>query len=233
MFVRLFLPFILSVYSLPIFSQSFQLVVKGGITTGTPFGKIPKGATGSPGLGPVAQIGIAYALNDRMNIQATVGYSRKGSNYFSPIEGNVPLSGTLFGIPIKLPFDASYTGEVEGVFDNTYIDLPLTFRYQLGKNTYLLGGPQFSWLMRPKLTGVVDLEVFQLIPIRNQDFDDSEYIHPHDYGILLGMERRLIPGLFFGSEAYVGMRSVYKKGYENADGTIRNMYLQMYVSYRL
>lgn len=214
-------------------AQQFSAGIHAGIATGTPLGKVPEGATGAPGIGPAAGIFLAYQLNPRWKLSLAPAYARKKSRYHSPIGGKTRVSREIFGIPFSIPFDLNYEGTADGVYDNQYLDLPLRIGYQFNdKFSFYLGG-QAAYLLKGSHTGEVDVKVAGFINVKDEPFDQSDFIRPWDYGALLGGEFALAGPFSLTAEVYVGLQPLFTDDFQELDGTYRNVYAKLELAWRL
>lgn len=214
-------------------AQKLYVGIQAGIATGTPAGKIPEGATGALGIGPAAGILIGYQLTDKIGIQLAPGYAQKKSRYHSPIAGKTQVSDEIFGIPFTLPFNLNYEGVADGSYNNHYIDLPLQITYTLNKNWRLFIGGQVSRLLQGGHTGEVDIKVASIINVKDEPFDQSEFIREWDWGAMLGANFELSKRLSFQTDVYVGLRSMFTDDFEELEGAYRNAYMKLQLGYKV
>ncbi len=215
-----------------IHAQSLQMAFKGGVVTGTPYGKIPEGATGGPGAGLYAALQSTWLLAPRWGLQVELAYAQKNAYYDSPISGKVAPTQEVFGVPIQSPISFPYAGRAAGRYDNLYLDLPLALVYRPeGRFSFNLGG-YAAYLIQGQHTGKVDLRVLNIINVA-QDFDETRLLNQWDFGLTGGMEMGIIPRVFSFVGLQVGLININSQNPEGLEGIYRNIYLTAGLKYRL
>ena len=222
----------IAISSPPAQAQSLQLAFKGGVVTGTPYGKIPEGATGGPGAGLYAALQTTWLLAPRWGLQLDLAYAQKNAYYDSPISGKVAPTQEVFGVPIQSPISFPYAGRAAGRYDNLYLDIPLSLVYRPeGRFSFHLGG-YASYLIEGAHTGNVAIRVINIINVE-QDFDETRLLNQWDVGITGGMEMGIIPRVFSFVGLQVGLININSQNPEGLEGTYRNIYLTAGLKYRL
>lgn len=215
--------------------QGLEFGIKGGFTLGTPYGIAEEGAKGKLGAGPTFGVFIRGQLNFRWKVQAEFLYSKKGSTFKTPVEGDTLYKDEQNGQPYTV--HTIYKGWVEGEFDNVYLDIPVVFLYRLNTKWNLLVGPQFSYLLKGKNKGTADIEVGDpenpFTTVEDEPFDQSEQLKKWDYGILLGGMYHLNNKMHIGLSVTTGLFSIYDKNYKYLDRTVRNIYLQASLGFKI
>lgn len=218
--------------SSPSHAQSLQVAIKGGVVTGTPYGKIPEGATGGPGAGLYAALQTSWFLGPRWGLQLDLAYAQKNAYYDSPISGKVAPTQEIFGVPIQSPISFPYAGRAAGRYDNLYLDIPLSLVYQTeGRFSFHLGG-YAAYLIKGAHTGNVDIRVINIINVE-QDFDETRLLNQWDIGITVGMEMAIIPRIFSFVGLQLGLININSQNPEGLEGIYRNIYLNAGLKYRL
>lgn len=213
-------------------AQSLEIAIKGGVVTGTPYGKIPEGATGGPGAGLYAALQTTWLLSPRWGLQLDVAYAQKNAYYDSPISGKVAPSQAVFGIPIQSPISFPYAGRAAGRYDNLYLDIPLSLVYRSGKRFAFSLGGYAAYLLQGAHTGNVDLRVINIINVE-QDFDETQLLKSWDMGMTGGMEMVIIPRISSFLGLQVGLININSQNPEGLEGVYRNIYLNAGLKYRL
>lgn len=236
-FHRVILVALLMLYAAVIINaQDITYGLTGGLNGGTPVGKTPAGASGKPSVGTVLGLFLKYKLSEYFKIESALTYSNKGASFKTPISGDTNIIEIILGQPHKIPIP--YSGTVAGVFENKYIDLPVLLAIRLSKKINFLIGPQLSYLFKGKNTGKADLKI-GIDPnnpytiVNNEPFDESSQINRWDYGIAGGVNYKSYKRFSFDLKVTSGLRSIYKDGYSQPDGTVRNVYMQCSVGYRI
>ena len=211
--------------------QNMWWGVKGGLNFGTPYGKAEEGATGSPGVGPRVGFFVRAHVKNRLDLQMEILYSAKGASYGTPVSGDTLYEQELHGSIYLIP--TYYKGWVDGEFDNHYIDFPIMARYQVSKRFFLMCGPQVSYLLKGSCTGLADITVGENFShVTDEPYDESGSLNKWDYSLLFATNYELLGGLNFELGLSYGLRSIYKDGYDEVDGTYRNIYLDAMIGYR-
>jgi hypothetical protein len=219
-----------------IYSQTINYGVTGGLTAGTPYGNAEEGATGKPGKGTMFGFFLKYKLSDRVRIQSELFYSYKGASFETPISGDTTYQQVILGTTYYIP--TSYSGRVKGIFGNQYFDLPVLLTIKLNKRFYFLIGPQLSYLYKGKNKGKADLKIGDdpnnpYTTVTDEPFDQSDQINRWDYGIAGGFNYEANKRLNFNLKMTSGLRSIYKDSYTLTNGTVRNVYMQCSLDYRI
>lgn len=215
-----------------VYAQSLQLAFKGGVVTGTPYGKIPAGATGGPGAGVYAALQTTWLLSPRWGLQLDLAYAQKNAYYDSPIEGKVAPTQEVFGVPIQSPISFPYAGRAAGRYDNLYLDIPLSLVYRpTSRFSFRLGG-YAAYLLQGAHIGAVDLRVINIINVK-QDFDETQLLNQWDIGMTGGMEMVILPRISSFVGLQVGLININSQNPEGLEGVYRNIYLNAGLKYRL
>jgi hypothetical protein len=220
-------------------AQEMEFGLKGGVNIGTPYGVAEKGATGSPGVGPLIGMYFAYDMGSRWSLNGEFLYSIKGAKFNTPVSGD-----TIYRYNTITPTDTIpsavhtiYSGWVDGKFDNRYIDIPLFASYQLSQRFKLNFGGYFSYLLKGHNSGTADIEVGDpnspFTSVTDEPFDQSSELHNWDYGLLLGATYMTDRRINFGASVTTGLRTIYEKNYKYIDGVVRNIYLQAFVQFSI
>jgi hypothetical protein len=217
-------------------AQNVNFGLTGGLTAGTPYGPSEEGATGKPGKGTMLGFFIKYKLSERFRIQSELFYSFKGASFETPVSGDTTYQKVILGTTYYIP--TSYSGRVRGIFGNQYFDLPVLLTIKLNKKFYFLIGPQFSYLYKGKNTGKADIKVGSdpnnpYTTVTDEPFDQSDQINRWDYSIAGGFNYEANKRMNFNLKLTRGLRSIYKDTYTMANGTVRNIYMQCSLDYRL
>lgn len=224
-------------------TQDLDYGVKAGLNIGTPYMKPEKGASGTPGIGPLFGVFSKYYLSDKWAIHLELFYSAKGSNFKTPVSGDTLYERTWHIGPPNGGYDTTtkiptiYEGTVEGSYGNRYLDIPLLLSYRVGKKMLLMFGPQFSYLLKGKNTGDADIIVGDpespFTKVNDEPFDQSHELNRWDYSILIGTQYEGKKLFNLGISLTTGLGSIYNKNYKYLDKAVRNIYLQAYLGFRI
>jgi len=236
-FIRLFI-IITALFFLQLSTQAQNIAygLKGGLTTGTPYSKPKEGDSGKAETGPVLGVFLKYSLYKHFDILAELSYSNKSASFRTHVSGDTIYPKEILGVTYYIP--TSYAGWVNGNFDNYYIDIPVMLAYKTGKRFNILAGPQVSYLLKGKNTGTADIAVgkdpnYPYTTVKDRPFDESDQLNKWDYSFVCGINYEATRRLFFNFNSSYGLRSIYKKSYTMAGGTVRNIYLQLSTAYRI
>jgi hypothetical protein len=217
-------------------AQNTTYGLKGAVTTGTPYSEPVDGASGKLGTGPALGVFWKHSFGKHFGINLELFYAFKKASFSSPVSGDttypVVIAGTTYNIP------TSYTGKVNGQFRNNYIDLPALLAYKIGKKFNLLAGPMISYLFKGSNFGTADMIIgkdpnYPYTTVENEPFDESRHLNKWDYGFVCGTNYEASQRLNLNLNCSYGLRSIYKKGYTSASGTVRNIYLQFSLGYKI
>ena len=207
------------------------------INTGTIVGSpvmspIPEGATGQPGWGINVGTEILFSIDEKLSLHGGVHYAVKGSEYTSPIEGRYDVAEGVLGIELPFPLEADYTGNVEGKFKNTYLDIPFYVKYRVLKRLSLSAGFQYSKLLSGSMTGEVDVNTLLFLNFIDQPFDQSELIKENDKALLGELNFHILDNLELKLRGTYGLSPILTED-PSGLGNPRNIYLGVMLGYRV
>jgi len=217
-------------------AQKIAFGLKGGADTGTPYSKPKEGASGKLGKGGVFGAFLKHEFGKHFNIRFELFYSYKSASFVTPISGDTVYAKTMMGNTYYIP--TSYSGIARGTFKNEYLNLPVFLAYKAGKKFNFLAGPQVSYLLKGNNTGTADVNVgadpnYPYTTVKDKPFDQSGKLNKWDYEVTCGVMFEAAKRLNFDLNFSYGLRSIYNKGYKNAGGTVRNIYLQLTLDFLL
>jgi len=211
--------------------------IKLGLDVGTPIGKIEEGAKGRLGLGTIGGILTEYRLTDKWGIGMELYYIQKKSSFVTP--ASVDEYQYLFSPPgpdtEMVWVSAQFDGVVDGSFNNHYIEVPLLAQYYLSDRLAATFGPYMSYLLKGDISGTSTGDVtigVGVVEVENEAFNESQHLQKIDYGIATGLRYQTEFGMIYELRLTTGLRSVFKETYPLADGTVRNIYLQLTAAYK-
>lgn len=175
------------------------------------------------------QIGIKAGANNS-NLYDESGQSFKANSLWGFVGGgylSIPI-GTYLGVqPEVLYSEKGYSGqgtEINGPYSYTdrldYLDVPIMLQFKPIPNLYLLGGPEYSYLLSRTYTftqGVTSQTT-------QQDFDNDNVRH-NVFGLIFGLDIHL-------GQLVLGGRVAWDEQDNNGNGTstmprYRNMWGQI------
>jgi len=142
-----------------VFSTSLISQHKVGVRAGVNYGKFsgPLEENESYGISSGFHFGInyTYLLNDRLSFRGEIVYSQRG-NKQSYVD---TLGGSYYIInPNESSINFTAIGNIEYNLEvtNSYLSIPLTANYRLGKKLEAFGGFSLEFLIGPSAKGLVD-----------------------------------------------------------------------------
>jgi hypothetical protein len=219
--------------------QQMNFGLKGGLNIGTPVGVAEKGAKGSVGIGPMLGMYFAYDLGGKWTLHGEFLYSYKGSTFHTPVSGDTIYRYNTITPTDTIPSEVytSYSGWVDGKFDNRYLDIPIYASFDVSKRFALMFGGYVSYLLSGKNVGTADIEVgdpaHPFTTVTDEPFDQSNGLNKWDYGLLFGFYYMTERRIDFGLSVTTGLRSIYENNYKYIDGVVRNVYMQPFVMFRI
>ncbi len=213
-------------------SLSSSIIAKGGISIGGPlaFSNIPSEATGQAGLGPNLSLHWREQFHSNFSISIGIGYSEKGATFTSPVSGKYDAARGILGEEFPIPLRIGYTGIVDGIIENRYLDFPIIASYHLKQWRFGVGY-QYSKLLSGSLTGLVDVKAL-LLTFRDQVFDESDIIKSRENVGIVSIGRQLSNRLSISLDATMSFDKLMSKV---EDGIInpRNTYVHLLVGFTL
>ncbi len=210
--------------------------VKLGLTVGTPIGKVEEGATGKLGLGAIGGLLTEYRLTDKWGVGLEAYYIQKKSAFTSPTDvDEYPYLYYPPGTDTMVWVTARFEGMVDGSFNNHYLEIPLLAHYHFNDHLAATFGPYFSYLLSGDISGTSTGDVtigLGVIEVEDEVFDESQHLQKFDYGAAAGIRYQTEYKVVYELRLTTGLRSVFKETYPLADGTVRNIYLQLTAAYK-
>jgi Outer membrane protein beta-barrel domain len=236
-FTRLFV-FLIICYFFQINSnaQEISYGLKGGVTAGTPYSKPKPGASGTLGKGPVLGVFLEDKFSRLLTIHLELYYSYKTASFNTPISGDTLYAEVILGKTYYIP--TLYSGRAKGKFENNYMNMPAFLEYKVSKRFNFIAGPQVSFLLSGYNAGTADVNIgsdpnYPYTTIKDKPFDQSSKLSKWDIGAAFGTIFEATRRLFFNLNFSAGLKSIYKKGYKNPNGTVRNLYMQFSLDFKL
>jgi len=221
---------------LPFFLQSQSLgssvIARGGISIGGPlsFSDIPSEATGQPGLGPNLSLQWRERFYSNFSISIGIGYSEKGATFTSPVSGRYDAARGILGEEFPIPIRIGYTGLVDGVLANSYLDFPIIASYHTKQWRFGVGY-QYSKLLQGSLTGLVDIKAL-LLTFNDQVFDESDIIKARENVGIISIGRQVSNRLSISLDATMSFDRLLNN-FEEGLINPRNTYVHLLVGFTL
>lgn len=210
-----------------------QFGIKAGINNSNVYDAQGEDFVANPRIGPVFGAFLSVPLNTWLGFQPEVLYSSKGyagSGAMGPQESNSTTSTTT----VKGSAGLSVTPAGGGDPDNysyvnrlNYLDIPIMLQLKILPSIYLLGGPEYSYLLSSSytFTNGVTTETTQ------QKFQNDNIRH-NVFGIIGGIELNLSRTFALGG------RMAWDEVDNNGNGTstmprYRNYWMQVTLGYKL
>jgi len=211
-------------------SQSrISLYVQGGVLIGSPFGEIPEGATGKPGVRASTGAEMKWEIGHRFSAHIGALFAHKSNEFQTPVTGKYNISDGVLGIRLPFPINVNYTGTVYGAISNKYVDLPFYAGFQVGKRVMLALGYQYSHLLEGQFDGTADVRALAL-NFPGQEFDESHLLRKDDHAAIAGMHYRLFDQLEMRLRFGYGLNNIFTEIPEGMS-SLRNLYLGLMFAY--
>lgn len=253
--------FSLLILSTTLFSQNntsklanFTFGTELGIVAGTPIAPSEKGSTftvgsgvnqttmtvgdakGRPGMGVHGAIFARYHFNKKIGIQSGLAYNAKKAAYKTPAYNQDYTYLFVIDLPDGSTTTAEiatfFNGEVEGNFNNQYIEVPLLFLYSWNDKWTAQAGGYAAMLLKGShkvwATGIVG-DNFDTVDNKFQD--ESESINKWDYGLNAGINYNIFRQFETELRVSTGLRSIFSDDYQLAEDTVRNLYIELKANY--
>lgn len=193
--------------------NTLQFGVKAGINNSNVYDAQGQDFVASSRVGPVFGGFLSIPLSTWLGIQPELLYSSKGYVGSGALGPQVPITST--SIPPVKGDGISITEPGVGNPDNysfveqlNYLDIPIMLQLKILPSVYLLGGPEYSYLLSRSytFTNGVTTETMQ------QQFQNDNIRH-NVFGIITGIELNL------GRRIALGGRIAWDELDNNGDGT--------------
>jgi hypothetical protein len=200
--------------------------IEVGMNAGAPIpSKMVKGAQGNPGISGVVGLSAKYTWNRRLEVQALILYDRKKAKYISPVSyPYIVMSGDSID---------SFSGIVDGRFNNQYVTLPVSVRYVFNSRLSAGGGFYFSYLLQGSNKGLVTngkAGFNGMFKIDDQVFDESKNINPFELGMNVNVKYQIQKHLSLQWLTTYGINSVTKPT-DNFKDKVHNIYTYLTIGY--
>lgn len=206
-----------------------SIYAQGGVLIGTPFGEIPEGATGKPGVRASTGVEMKWALANKFSVHMGALFAHKSSEFQTPVTGKYNISDGVLGIRLPFPINVNYRGTVYGAISNKYVDIPVYGGFQVGKRTMLALGYQYSRLLEGQFDGTADVRALAL-NFPGQAFDESHLLRKDDHAATVGMHYRLFDQLEMRLRFGYGLNDIFTEIPEGMN-SLRNLYLGVMLAY--
>src|SRR6185312_2824900 len=210
-----------------------QFGVKAGINNSNVYDAQGEDFVANPRIGMVFGGFLSIPINTWLGIQPEILYSSKvysGSGAMGPQESTTSTTTTT----VKGNTGISVTGAGGGDADNysfinqlNYLDIPIMLQVKILPSIYLLGGPEYSYLLSRSymFTNGVTTET-------TQEHFQNDNIRHNVFGIIAGIELNLNRSFVLGG------RVAWDELDNNGNGTstmprYRNYWMQATVGYKL
>lgn len=206
-----------------------SIYAQGGVMIGSPFGEIPEGATGKPGVRASTGVEMKWAAAPKISIHVGALFAHKSNEFQTPVTGKYNISDGVLGIRLPFPINVNYRGTVYGAISNKYVDLPIYGGLQVGRRTMITLGYQYSHLLDGQFDGTADVRALTL-NFPGQEFDESHLLRQDDHAAIAGMHYLLFDQLEMRLRFGYGLNNIFT---EIPDGmsSMRNLYLGVMLAY--
>lgn len=206
-----------------------SVYVQGGVLIGSPFGEIPEGATGKPGVRASTGAEMKWDVADKFSVHIGALFAHKSNEFQTPVTGKYNISDGVLGIKLPFPINVKYSATVYGGISNKYVDIPLYGGFQVGKKIMLALGYQYSHLLEGQFDGTADVRALAL-NFPGQEFDESHLLRKDDHAAIAGMHYRLFHQLEMRLRFGYGLNNIFTEIPEGMN-SLRNLYLGVMLAY--
>jgi len=200
------------------------------------FSEIPERAKGTPRLSPNICLGYAHTIHERWYMQIDANYRVLGFTAWADVRSQ-PF---YFDNQIDVIY---FSGETKTDVELRFVEFPLLFNYQAGKNWGLLFGPYYSRILDGTFdtegkNGVIspDKDITdnaQLPGIANTRYNFNDELDNYDVGVFIGYLHNTDGRFGFRGRLYLGFKSIFKKEFENIEYELYQIRLDAGVTYTL
>lgn len=230
--------FIVSLFSIPVYSQKeFSFGPKLGFNIGSPIpiGNVPEGAKGTPIAGHNLGLFFNYSINKHFSVQIEALYTRKGSEFTSPVDSmpyNDSISYNLPDTTIIFIVETFFNGKFEGVFDNYYFELPILLNYHFNNIKWsLCFGGYYGWLTENHTFAQAIGTAGYDPAVRTNYVDFAENTRNYDWGLIVGGQYTFNNKISINLRLSYGMKSVLNDDYSIIDYSLNNCFAQLAATY--
>lgn len=221
--------YVFLILCLSLSSISFSQVNFGfhiGMNVGAPIpSKIDKGAKGKLGISEVVGVSTNCKIKKKITTQVMLMYERKRAKYISPV--NYPY------IVVSGDSIDSFSGIVEGRFNNQYLNLRTNFLYSLNNKLTIGAGVYMGYLLQGFNKGVIrngKAGFNGIFSIDDQAFDESKNISKIEYGLNTVIKYQIQKNIDIQWLVTYGINSVTKPT-ENFKNKTHNIYTILILGY--
>lgn len=220
--------FVFTVFHLDAQSR-ISIYAQGGLLVGTPFGEIPEGATGRPGVRASTGLEMRWNATEIFTVHLGALFAHKSNEFQTPVTGKYNISDGILGIRLPFPINVNYTGTVQGAISNKYVDIPIYGGVRVGRRTMLTLGYQYSHLLDGQFDGTADVRALAL-NFPGQEFDESHLLREDDHAAIAGMHYLLFDQLEMRLRFGFGLNNIFTEIPEGMS-SMRNLYLGVMLAY--
>lgn len=219
-------------FCLSVAGQKTEFYIKSGGVYGAPIGPAKEGDKGFLKFGPSFGLQMRYKFTDNLSLGGELLLANKRGGYDAVAEGDTVYEYYFQANQPPVLFPTYYKGRVKGVFDNAYLEIPLTVNYKYKRSNVHLGG-YGAYLISGSHTGKTDLVIGNNFSKIKEDFDDSKYLVKYDFGVVFGGEFDVVKNqLLLGFRGTYGLTSIFTPDYPNVKDKFSNLYMNFYIGIR-
>ncbi len=210
---------------------------KIGINLGAPLpkGEMSEDAEGSPIIGHNLGIFLNIPIYKTLSFQIEGSFNRKGAKFKTPVDSIAFTEQMQHPVYPDVVFhvESFFSGEVEGAFDNFYLEVPvlLQYRFSASSKWKIEAGSYYAWLNKSnthaKGTGTVGYDP----TIREEEIDFKSDLRHYDWGMLGGFSYSIGESFLVNIRFSYGMVSIFKDNVDQID--TRNLFSQFSLQYHL
>lgn len=220
--------------------KHFKQYVQIGYNIGglTPFplpNTIRKIESFSPGFSPSVDYEVAYRLNKKWNISASLRFDIKGMK----ITDSVQYFHTLITMDSS-NFEGDFTGTNKTICKNAYLTLPITIAYSAKDNWRYKLGIYAAYLVHPSFSGTVSngyirkgTSLGEQVNIDTATFNFYDKERKFDWGFTAGVEKRFLKTFAATGQLQWGMRPVFPSAFKGIGFKMTNIFFTLGVKKEL
>jgi hypothetical protein len=201
-----------------------------------PFSDIPDGSGGTPKPFPLLGIGMEIHLQKKWFIAFETNYHLIAFSARADVRSQPFYDDSHQNV-------LYFSGKTSADIELRMAEFPVVVNYRIGDNWAFLFGTYYARILEGSFVtkgseGISsdnknDTDNAILPGPASAEYDFSENIDNHDYGLLIGYRYNLNHKLFVVTRLHVGFKSIFKKEFDNIDYEMYQVRLSIALSYGL
>ena len=201
-----------------------------------PLSDIPDGSKGTPSLSPNVGLGFSYGFMEKWDVRIEVNYRILGFTAWADVRSQ-PF---YFDNQVDVIY---FSGETKTNVELRFVEFPLVFNYQAGKNWGLLFGLYYSRILEGTFetegdNGVISpnkdvTDNAQLPGIASTSYNFNDKLDKYDAGVFFGYIHKAGSRFGFRGRLFIGLKSIFVEEFDNIDYEMYQVRLDAGVTYTL